>query len=130
MSRDQFYLVFGIAVFVVTAVILYFFTQLPIIWNLAIATLVSIASDIVIVIDNERRNKTPDAKFHHRNELVGETATVIENFTRDEDIFSGKIEINNEKWKASCRQEPLEQGDRVRIIDRQGMIFIVVRCEE
>lgn len=130
LSRDQFYLVLGIAVFIVTAIILYFFTRLSILWVLAIATLVSIASDIIIVIDNERRNKAPDAKFHHRNELVGEMGTVIEDFITEQAGYTGKIEINSEKWKARCDQEPLKQGDQVRIIDRQGMTFTVVRSEE
>lgn len=125
MTRDNFYLVLGIAVFLVSFLVLYLFTELSIIWDLIIAFLISIASDIVIVVDNERRNTAPDAKFHHKNELVGETATVAEDFIMDNGTYTGRVEIHNEKWKARSHKGILKRDDPVRIIDRKGMIFIV-----
>lgn len=125
MKRDTLYLIIGIAVFLVSAVVLLISTDLSLAMVIVIAFLISIASDIVIVIDNERRNTAADAKFHHRNELVGESACVLEDFRLINDRYAGTIEIRGERWKAVSQDGELSAGDRVTVIDRTGMTFTV-----
>lgn len=125
MTRENLYLVFGIIIFILSAIILMIATDLSLTRIFFIAIIISIASDILIVFDNDRRNTAADAKFHHKNELVGEFAYVLEEFKSDKNKNYGKIEINGENWNA-CSSEPnLQAGDKVRIIDRTGMTFAV-----
>lgn len=125
MNRDKIYIVSGTVIFITTVILLLFFTDLSILSITGIVFLVSIASDIIIVIDNDRRNTAPDAKFHHRNELVGEIAHVLEEFRAENGICAGKIKIRGETWNARSGNGDLKPGDKVRIIDRAGMIFTV-----
>ena len=129
MSRDSLYLVSGITVFVTAFILLFLATDLSLARIAVIAFLISIASDAVIILDNERRNAAPDAKFHHRNELVGEFAEVLEEFRIEGDIHTGKITIRGETWRARSSVPDLKPGDPVRIIDRVGMTFTVERCK-
>ena len=128
MSRDKLYLVSGTAVFITSFILLLITTDLSIIRIAGIAFLISIVSDVTIIFDNERRNTAPDAKFHHRNELVGEIAQVLEEFEVEGDMQTGKIIIRGETWRARSSDPGLTRGDRVRIIDRTGMIFTVEKC--
>jgi membrane protein implicated in regulation of membrane protease activity len=125
MNRDTLYLIIGGVVFAVAVIVLYLATDWSPLRILIAATLLSIASDILIVFDNERRNAAPDAKFHHRNELVGKIATAIEAFQPGAAISAGIIEIHGERWRARANEPGLKSGDRVRIIDRDGMTLIV-----
>ena len=127
MSRDKVYLVSGIAVFVAVFILLLLTTDWSIISITGIAFLISIVSDVTIIFDNERRNTAPDAKFHHRNELVGEIAQVLETFRAEGDVQTGKIIIRGETWRARSGDPDLTHGDQVRIIDRTGMTFTVER---
>ena len=128
MSRDKIYLVSGTAVFITSFILLLITTDLSVIRIAGIAFLISIVSDVTIIFDNERRNTAPDAKFHHRNELVGEIAQVLEEFEVEGDMQTGKIIIRGETWRARSSDPGLTRGDRVRIIDRTGMIFTVEKC--
>ena len=128
MSRDKIYLVSGTAVFITSFILLLITTDLSVIRIAGIAFLISIVSDVTIIFDNERRNTAPDAKFHHRNELVGEIAQVLEEFEVEGDMQTGKIIIRGETWRARSTDPGLTRGDRVRIIDRTGMIFTVEKC--
>ena len=128
MSRDKLYLVSGTAVFITSFILLLITTDLSVIRIAGIAFLISIVSDVTIIFDNERRNTAPDAKFHHRNELVGEIAQVLEEFEVEGDMQTGKIIIRGETWRARSTDPGLTRGDRVRIIDRTGMIFTVEKC--
>lgn len=125
MTRENLYVVIGIIIFIVSAVFLFIATDLSLTRVFVIAIIISITSDILIAFDNDRRNAAVDAKFHHKNELVGEFAYVLEEFKSDENENCGKIEINGEKWIASSNETGLLTGDKVRIIDRTGMTFIV-----
>lgn len=127
MNRDKLYIVSGTVVFIITFILLLFVTELSIIRITGIALLVSLASDVVIIFDNDRRNTAPDAKFHHRNELVGEIAQVLEEFRIESGSYTGKINIRGETWDARSSTRELKPGDRVRIIDRTGMTFTVER---
>ena len=129
MSRDNIYLLLGVVIFIVAFIVLSATTDMSFLSIFAIAILVSIASDILIVFDNDRRNAAPDAKLHHRNELVGDTARVLEEFQpAASGLYTGKIEIHGEQWQASSFEPDLQCGDQVRIIDRTGMIFMVKKC--
>ena len=125
MSRDSLYLLLGVVIFVTAFIILFVTTDLSFLSIFAIAFLLSIVSDILIVFDNDRRNAGPDAKFHHRNELVGETATVTEDFQADSGMYCGRIGIHGELWRACSLEPDLRIGDEVRIIDRTSMTFTV-----
>ena len=128
MTRDSLYIVSGIAVFITAFILLTLITDYSVLKVSGIAFLLSIASDVIIIFDNERRNNAPDAKLHHRNELVGETARVLEEFRIDDGgICRGKIKIRGETWNARSSEPDLKPGDRVRIIDRTGMTFTVER---
>ncbi|MBF8269680.1 MAG: NfeD-like C-terminal, partner-binding [Gammaproteobacteria bacterium] len=129
MSRDNLYLLLGVVIFITAFIVLALTTELSFTVKFGIAILITIASDILIVIDNEHRNAAPDAKLHHRNELVGETAHVQEGFQpAASGLYSGKIEIHGEHWQASSFEPDLRSGDQVRIIDRTGMTFMVKKC--
>ena len=127
MTRDSLYLVSGIAVFIITFILLLLITDISVTHIAAISFLASIASDVIIIIDNDRRNTAADAKFHHRNELVGEIAQVLEEFRPEGNVRSGKIIIRGETWRAKSSDPDLTPGDRVRITDRTGMTFTVKR---
>ena len=128
INRDNIHLFTGITVFILAFILLYYFTSLTVIDIFGVALLLSIASDVTVIIDNERRNSAADAKFYHRNELVGEIACVVEEFRPGEGAHTGKIEIRGEKWRARSRDQGLTTGDQVRIIDRTGMTFTVTKC--
>ena len=125
MSRDNIYVLLGIAVFVAAFVVLFLFTDLSLIMICIAAILISLVSDVLIVVDNEMRNAAPDAKFHHRNELVGEVALVVDGFRPEGDMIKGKIEVKGEKWNACSHETELNPGDQVRLIDRNEMTFTV-----
>lgn len=125
MTRDSLYLVSGITVFIIAFILLLLITDLSLVRIIGISFLLSVASDAIIILDNEKRNAAPDAKFHHRNELVGEIAQVQEIFRVEGDTAAGKIRIRGETWKARSDDPDLQAGDRVRIIDRVGMTFTV-----
>lgn len=128
INKETINLFTGITVFILAFILLYIFTSLTVIDIFGTALLLSIASDVIVAIDNERRNSAADAKFHHRNELVGEIACVVEGFHPGEDVHTGKIEIRGEQWQACSGDQDLTAGDRVRIIDRTGMTFTVKKC--
>jgi len=128
MSRDSLYIISGIAVFITVFVLLLLMSDYSVIKICVIAFLASIASDVIIIYDNEKRNSGPDAKLHHRNELVGETARVLEEFRSENGISAGKIKIRGETWNARSSEGDLKPGDPVRIIDREGMTFTVKKC--
>ena len=125
INRDLVYCLVGIIFFVVSAVLLYFLTELSLLEIIIIAFLVSLASDILIIIDNDIRNRAPDAKFHHRNELVGENAVVVHDFAPAGNGYHGKIRVFGESWKACSTVPGLVTGDVVLIIDRNAMMFTV-----
>ena len=127
MSRDSLYIVSGIAVFIITFILLLLMTDFTVIKIAGIAFLASIASDVIIIYDNEKRNTGPDAKLNHRNELVGEIAQVLEEFRPENSISTGKIKIRGETWNARSTDMDLKPGDPVRIIDRTGMTFTVTK---
>lgn len=128
INRENFHLFTGITVFILAFILLYFFTSLTGIDIFGTALLLSVASDVIVVIENERRNSAADAKFYHRNELVGEIACVVEEFRPGDGTHIGKVEIRGERWQACSMDQDLKSGDRVTIMDRTGMTFTVKKC--
>ena len=126
-NREVLYCIVGAVVFLFSAAALYMFTDLSVLMVIITAAVMSLASDILIVLDNDLRNRAPDAKFHQRNELVGESAEVLEDFSVQGDHYHGRIEVRGETWQACSVEAGLQRGEPVMIVDRTGMMFTVSR---
>lgn len=57
--------------------------------------------------------------------MIGGRARVIEDIDPD-----GKIEFKNEIWTAAARNGNIPKGERVKIVDAEGLILIVRGLDE
>lgn len=97
------------------------------IWHVAGASLLlAAAADIVVAIANERFNAGADAKRYARNEPVGEKAVVVDAFTPSGTSAVGRVRAHGQIWSGRCDGGLLlETGQKVRVVDREGLILIV-----
>jgi len=58
-------------------------------------------------------------KFHDIDELIGKTGEARTNISQE-----GSIQIDSELWSARS-QEPIQAGERVRVVKRDGFILVV-----
>lgn len=117
--------VVGLLVFATAFYFGQFVLNIGILPTITIAIVLTIGSDILTAVANDRFNKSPDAKLYQRNELVGETGKVITDFLPQEDFYVGRIEVRNESWNAKTSIDSLKEDDEVYIKDRDGMFLIV-----
>ena len=90
----------------------------------------SIVGDIVLAIAFEafapsRVTLAPGEK-RHRHDSLDEVATVVSGFDASSD---GKVRIRGETWMARCRHDSaltLASGDRVRVLERDGLTLLIV----
>jgi membrane-bound ClpP family serine protease len=57
--------------------------------------------------------------------MIGRQARVIEDINPE-----GKIEFNNEIWTAFTKGGKIDKGDKVRILDTEGLVLIVEGGDE
>jgi membrane-bound ClpP family serine protease len=57
--------------------------------------------------------------------MMGGEALVIENIDPE-----GKVRFRDEIWTATSRGEKIVEGERVRILDAEGLVLIVERLHE
>lgn len=115
----------GLSVFATAFYLGQFFLKIGTLPTLAMAAVLSLGSDILVVIGNDRLNKSKDAKLHQRNELAGEYGKVITRFKQHENYYVGRIEVRSENWSAKTSDDALREGDEVYIKDREGLVLIV-----
>jgi membrane-bound ClpP family serine protease len=58
-------------------------------------------------------------------EMMGQEAVVIDDIDPE-----GKVRFKDEIWAATAKGERLEQGDKVRIVDSQGLVLVVANTGE
>ena len=88
--------------------------------------LLTAVADIFLAIANERFNKQPDAKFHQRNEPVGDDGVVVDRFTPDDTGSRGRVRVQGQTWRARCSSGVLfASGEKVKVTDRHGLTLVV-----